>query len=113
MKLFLDENLEHEVFHRLDHYEHDVRHPEVSDGLAKGVTDADIAAVSSAESRVIVTYDDDFRTDFGPADYHAVLFFEDESLSAHEVADIVHTVSRHYEADQLSGFIKVGRSWVE
>jgi predicted nuclease of predicted toxin-antitoxin system len=112
MRLLLDENLEHEVYHRLESYGHDVRHVEVSDGLEKGLTDPDIAIVSLDESRVIVTYDDDFRTDLGAADYHAVLFFEDESLSAREVADIVHEVSRYHDGDQLSGFIKVGRSWL-
>jgi predicted nuclease of predicted toxin-antitoxin system len=82
MRLLLDENLEHEVYHRLVNFGHGVVHVEVSDGLAKGLSDPDIAAASLNESRVIVTYDDDFRTDFDTTDYHAVLFFEDESLSA-------------------------------
>jgi predicted nuclease of predicted toxin-antitoxin system len=71
MRLLLDENLEHEVYHRLVNFGHDVIHVEVSDGLAKGLSDPDIAAVSLDESRVIVTYDDDFRTDFDTTDYHA------------------------------------------
>jgi predicted nuclease of predicted toxin-antitoxin system len=113
MRLLLDENLEHEVYHRLGNYGHDVLHIEVSDGLVKGFTDPEIAAVSLDESRTIVTYDDDFRTGLGAADYHAVLFLEDESLSAREVADIVHEVSRYHDGDHLSGFINVGRSWLD
>ena len=113
MRFLLDENLEHEVYHRLENFGHDLLHIEVSDGLSKGVTDADIAAVSLDESRIIVTYDDDFRTDFDATDYHAVLFFGDESLSARDVADIVHEVSRYYSGNRLSGFMTVGRSWLD
>jgi predicted nuclease of predicted toxin-antitoxin system len=113
MRLLLDENLEHEVYHRLVNFEHDVVHVEVSDGLAKGLSDSDIAATSLNESRVIVTYDDDFRTDFSTSDYHAVLLVGDQELSARKVADIVHEVSRYYDTDDLSGVTTVGRSWLD
>ena len=46
MRLLLDENLEHEVYHRLVNFGHNVVHVEVSDGLAKGLSDPDIAAAS-------------------------------------------------------------------
>lgn len=36
MRFLLDEDLEHEVYHRLQHYGHDLLHVEVSDDLSKG-----------------------------------------------------------------------------
>lgn len=113
MRLLLDENLEHEVYHRLVNFGHDVLHIEVSDELQKGLADTDIAAVSLADSRIIVTYDDDFRTDLDAADYHAVLLVGDQELSAREVADIVHEVSNYYDGETLSGLATVGRSWLD
>lgn len=111
MRLLLDENVEHEVHHRLRNYGHDVTHVDFDDGLRKGDSDDDLAAFSLAETRVVVTYDDDFR-EFDPESYHAVLFLADQSLSAREVADAVHEVSTYYDTDDLEGFQTVGRSWL-
>jgi len=111
MRVLLDENLEHEVLHRLENYGHECLHVGRSDGLSKGDSDEDLAAVSKQDGRVIVTYDDDFRTEFAESDYHAVLFFPDETLSARNVADAVHEISTHYDSAQL-GFQAVGQSWL-
>lgn len=43
MKFLLDENIEHEVSHRLDHYGHRLLHVEISDELYKEVTDEELA----------------------------------------------------------------------
>lgn len=112
MRFLLDENLEHEVYHRLRHYGHDVVHVDIDDELSKGDSDTDLGAFSRRERRVLLTYDDDFR-DFDPGAYHAVLYFERQTLSAREVADVVHEISKYYETDDLSGFQTVGRSWLD
>ena len=38
-RLILDENVEHEVFHRLDNYGHDVEHVDFVPELGKGTAD--------------------------------------------------------------------------
>ena len=52
MRLLLDENLETEVYHRLADRGHDVLHVTVSEGLAGGMSDNEIATVSSDECRL-------------------------------------------------------------
>jgi hypothetical protein len=112
MKSLLDENLEHEVFHRLDNYGHDLVHVEISEEITKGAPDTELATISRQENRVIVTYDDNFRTDFVDGDYDAVLYFPDQTLSVRDVADVLHEISTYYAQDQLQGFMTVGRSWL-
>ena len=112
MRLLLDENLETEVYHRLTDRGHDVLHVTVSEGLAGGMSDDEIAAVSSDEHRVIVTYDDDFCDAMSESAYCAVLYIESQDLSAGQVADIIHGVSEYYDAITLSGFRTVGRNWL-
>jgi predicted nuclease of predicted toxin-antitoxin system len=59
-RLLLDENVEHEVGHRLENYGHDVVHVDFEPKLGKGATDRSLAEYTLAEDRVLVTYDDDF-----------------------------------------------------
>ncbi|WP_318570649.1 DUF5615 family PIN-like protein [Salinigranum marinum] len=59
-RLILDENVEREVFHRLENYGHDVEHVDFVPELGKGTADHPIAQYSLDTDRVIVTYDDDF-----------------------------------------------------
>ena len=42
-RLILDENVEHEVFHRLENYGHDVEHVDFVPDLGKGTADHPIA----------------------------------------------------------------------
>jgi len=72
MRFLLDENIEHEVYHRLESDGHDVLHVEISDELHEGDTDESLAAVSRSGDWIIITYDDDFRDD-SDDDYRAVL----------------------------------------
>ena len=112
MRLLLDENIEHEVYHRLEDYGHELLHVEVSDELSKGDTDERLAEKSRLDSWIIVTYDDDFRDDFSENEYQAVLYFADQTLSAKTVADVLHEISTYYEQDELQGFFIVGQSWL-
>lgn len=111
LRLLLDEHVEHETMHRLDKRGHDIQHVDLHDTLQKGDGDNDLAAYSGSEERIIVTYDDDF-VDIDDARYHCVLFFENDSLSGEQVADIVHTISKHYPQSELTGLQKVGQEWL-
>lgn len=62
-RLLLDENIEHEVLHRLENAGHDVEHVDFIARLGKGTSDDEIARYSLDADRTIVTYDDDFIED--------------------------------------------------
>jgi hypothetical protein len=46
-RLLLDENIEHELFHRLENYGHDVEHVDFVPELGKGTDDHPVVAYSS------------------------------------------------------------------
>ena len=62
--VLLDENVEHEVLHRLRNYEHTVEHIDLHDHLQKGDEDRVLAQYSRSNQALIMTYDDDFETDY-------------------------------------------------
>lgn len=111
-RLILDENVEHEVLHRLENYGHDVEHVDIVPELGKGTDDHPIAQYSYDADRVIVTYDDDFVLELSESDYHAVLYIHDAELSVKDVADIVHAISRHYPQDEIQGLEYIGQGWL-
>jgi len=111
-RLLLDENVEREVYHRLDSYGHDVEHVDFSPELGKGASDGDLADYSIREDRTIVTYDDDFIEETPPSQYRATLFFEDKTISAKNMADIIHEMSKAYPHEQVDGLQKAGREWL-
>jgi hypothetical protein len=100
-RLILDENVEHEVLHRLENYGHDVEHVDFVPELGKGTADKPIARYSLDTDRVIVTYDDDFVLVVEEGTYRAVLYFGDATLSVEQVADIIHAVSQNYPQAEL------------
>jgi predicted nuclease of predicted toxin-antitoxin system len=108
----LDENVEHEVFHRLENYGHDVEHVDFVSELGKGTADHPIARYSLDTDRVIVTYDDDFVLEVDEATYRAVLYFDDATLSVKQVADILHAVSQNYPQAELQGLEYVREKWL-
>jgi predicted nuclease of predicted toxin-antitoxin system len=112
MNFLLDENIEHEVCHRLRNDGHDVRHVDLSDRLSKGNADAELATFSLEHEFVIVTYDDDFRDDFSEDEYHAVLYLPDQTLSSKTIADVLHEISTYYTQAELRGFLTIGQSWL-
>lgn len=111
-RLLLDENLEHGILERLTDAGHDVEHVDTVAKLGKGARDAELAAYSVATDRTIVTYDDDFIEDVPPTAYRAALFFEDDTLSAREVATIIHAMSELYPYEEVVGLQKTGRQWL-
>jgi len=110
--LLLDENLEHEVYHRLRSYGYDVVHVDYHDELAKGDSDHRLVRFSREHDRLIVTYDDDFESQYDADDYWGVLFFTDNDWSATAVADTVHRILDLYPPADLRGMNVVGREWL-
>ncbi|WP_436910062.1 DUF5615 family PIN-like protein [Halosimplex marinum] len=87
-----DENVDHRVVHRLEHYGIDVEHVDFAAELEKGCSDSRIAEYSRETGRVVLTNDDDFLRTFDSGDLAGILFIEDESLSPSSVADIVSEI---------------------
>lgn len=111
-RLILDENVEHEVFHRLENYGHDVEHVDFVTELGKGTADHSIAQYSRTTDRVIVTYDDDFVLDVDESEYRGLFYVADATLSVTQVADIVHAVSEQYPQEAVNGVEYLGDEWL-
>ena len=62
--VLLDENVEQEVLHRLRNYGHTFEHIDFHNHLQKGDEDRVLAQYSRSNQALIVTYDDDFETDY-------------------------------------------------
>ena len=102
-RLVLDENIEHEVLHRLRNYGHDVEHVDFLTALGKRTDDYSIGEFSRDTDRLIVSYDDDFALELEESDFVAVLYVEDATLAASELADAIHNKSRHYPQEESVG----------
>lgn len=111
-RLLLDEGVEDEVTRRLAAMGHDVEHVASVSRLGKGSTDADVGVYSIETDRFVVTYDDDVVLELEPTDYRAVLYFDDASTSAEQVAAIVDAMSELYPPDEFEGLVGMGRDWL-
>ena len=103
----LDENVGHEVAHRLEGDEHDVEHVDLVPELGKGTTDRSIARYSLDTDRVIVT-DDNVVLDVDDGTYRVAPYVADAALAVERVADIAHAVSQQYPQAELQGLEYVG-----
>ncbi|MFB6180204.1 MAG: DUF5615 family PIN-like protein [Halorientalis sp.] len=112
VRFLLDENIEQQVLHRLEKYGYDVEHVEFVTELGKGATDTDIAQYSLANAAVIATQDDDFVTDHDDSDFFGVVYFEDATLTATEIADILHRMADSYPHSAFEGIEFGGRAWL-
>jgi predicted nuclease of predicted toxin-antitoxin system len=106
-----DENVDHRVVHRLEHYGVDVEHVDFAAELEKGCPDSRIAEYSSETGRVVLTNDDDFLGTFDSGDLAGILFVEDESLSPSSVADIVSEILGATDDPQGRAFY-VSENWL-
>lgn len=111
-RLLLDENVEHEVAARLEDRGHDVEHVDGVSRLGKGADDVALARYSIETDRTIVTYDDDFIEGVTPDRYRAVLFFEEDTISSKEMADVIDAMAQVYPHEQVDGLQKTGREWL-
>ena len=110
--VLLDENVEHEVLYRLRNYGHTVKHIDLHAQLQKGDEDHVLAQYSQSNRVLIVTYDDDFETDYEESDYWGVLFLIDSDWTAIQVADVVHRILELYPPAELQGMNVIGREWL-
>lgn len=111
-RLLLDENLENDISGRLEDDGHDVVHVDSVPDLGKGTDDESIAAYSTETDRLIVTYDDDFVLDYDGSEYRGVIYVADSTLSAREVAEIVHAMSGAIPHEQFQGLEYASESWL-
>lgn len=111
-RVLADENVDHRVVHRLRHNGHDVKHVEFVNTLGKGTNDESIARYSHSSNRLLLTNDDDFLTDFNEEAYSGLPFLEDETLSAEQVADIVHAIAEIVNQETVQGIFYVSREWI-
>lgn len=110
--VLLGENVEHEVLYRLRHYGHTVEHVDLHDQLRKGARDDALARYSRSNHALIVTYDNDFETDYDESDYWGVLLLSDSDWTATQVADVVHEILELYPPSELELMNVVGREWL-
>jgi len=109
----LDENVEHEVMHRLEKLDYTAEHVEFHPELGKGTDDTPIAQFSLREEWVIVTYDPDFVEEYDPSNCFGTVYFEDANLSAKQVADILHAMASHYPTSAFQGLEFGSSEWLK
>ena len=111
-RLVLDENVEHEVHHRLENYGHDVEHVDDVSTLGKGVGDQSVAEYSRETGRILLTYDDDFVLELADEEYRGVFYVHDDRLPVKTVADIIHAISKQYPQSEVTGIEYIGDEWL-
>lgn len=62
---------------------------------------------------MIVTYDDDLVLEIDEGQYRAVFYVSDATLTAEDVADVVHAISEFYPQDEIRGLEYLGGEWLE
>jgi len=112
VKFLLDENVEHEVLHRLEKYDYTVEHVELHPDLGKGTEDTSIAVFSQRQDWVIVTQDADFVKDHDETDYYGAIYFEDATLSAMQMSDILHRMASNYPVSAFEGLEFGSTEWL-
>ena len=112
VSLLLDENVEHEVLSRLQKRDYTVEHVEFHSELGKGIDDTPIAELSRQNEWIIVTYDPDFVVEKDCFEYYGVIYFEDATLLAKEVAGIIDTMVDEYPATAFRGLTFGTTEWL-
>jgi predicted nuclease of predicted toxin-antitoxin system len=112
LSLLLDEMVEHEVMHRLQKLGHDVEHVDLHDELNKGASDRRLARYSLDTTCIVITYDSDWVENLDESEFHCVLLFGDETMSARDVSMVIHNMSNAYPESSFRGLQKTGREWL-
>lgn len=76
-----------------------------------GADDASIARHAREHDRLILSQDDDFFTELDVKDTAGVLFQKDQTLSTHEVGDIVHELSQSLDQSDIT-LEYVSKNWL-
>lgn len=112
VEFLLDENIEYQVLHRLENRGYTVEHVDFVTALGKGATDRSVAEFSLTEQLVIVTYDDDFLLEYDWSEFYGVVHIPDVSLSAKQIADILHRMAESYPDSAFEGVEYASSEWL-
>ena len=112
VQFLLDENVEREVGFRLAKFGHDAEHVQFLPELGEGTNDTPIAEFSRENEYVIVTYDDDFVREHTTGDFFGAVYFREADLSAKQVADVLHTMAKHYPKSAFEGLEYGSTDWL-
>lgn len=99
-RLLLDEMTEARLATYCQKLNHDVERVVTVQELGSGSDDAAIVAYAERESRVLVTYDDDFLG-HEALNRIGVLFQPDDRTPPFETANIIDAISQHVSSEQL------------
>lgn len=111
-RLIADEHVEPLTRRFLRERGHDIEWVGHVPELGLGAVDADIAAYSRDEDRLLLTRDDDFLTRLDPSDTAGVLFLRDRTLSESEIAEIVDTIEGYLPQEEVT-LEYLSRNWLE
>lgn len=101
-RILADENVEQATINYLRKLGHDIECPDSVSELGLGADDESIAEYARGDGRVILTQDDDFFTELDVEATAGILFQKDQTLSAREVGDIVHELSRYIDQSDIT-----------
>jgi predicted nuclease of predicted toxin-antitoxin system len=110
-RILADENVERATINYLRKLGHDVEWIGDVEELGLGADDGAIAVYGRETNHLVLTQDDDFFTQIDIEDTAGVLFQKDQTLSAREVGDVVHELSKYI--DQSDVMLEyVSRNWL-
>ena len=101
-RILADENVERATVNYLRKLGHDVEQLDEVSELGLGIEDESIARYAREHDRLILTQDDDFFTELAVERTAGVLFQRDQTLSAREVGNVVHEMSRYLEQSDVA-----------
>jgi predicted nuclease of predicted toxin-antitoxin system len=81
------------------------------DVLETGVSDEEVSRYAEDDGRLVLTHDDDLIDETGMSGSAGVMLQVDRSLSAKEVGDVVHEISRYLSQDEV-GIEYVSSNWL-
>lgn len=110
-RMLADENVERATIHYLRKLGHDVEWIGDVPELGLGADDESIAAYARENERLVLTQDDDFFAKAGTDGGVGVLFQTVQTVSAQEVGDIVHEISRYVDQSDVT-LEYVSRDWL-
>lgn len=110
-RLLADENVERATINYLRKLDHSVEWIGDVRELGLGADDTSIAEYARENDRLLLTQDNDFFTELDIDRTAGVLFQRDTTLSAREVGDIVHEMSRYIDTSDIT-LEYISRDWL-
>lgn len=100
-RLLFDEMAEAAVADYCRKLGHDVERVVAVSDLGTGTDDGEIVAYAVRETRILVTYDDDFLGGHEALDRIGVLFGRDDRMPPMKVASVVDAIASHMDHQQI------------